>query len=260
MNSLKTSVVIPLYNGSKTILSTLASVINQELPVNEIIVVDDYSTDDGPNKVMSFILKNNALPIDFQLIKLTKNQGVSVARNKGLSVVQHPVVLLCDADDLMHPLKNKISLQFFMNYPKAEAFIHEYSNFFEKDGFIEGEPIFKKHSLFKNLFKNKGQGSSIVIHHVNKQWRFDEGMRYSEDYDLTNRLAASNQLYYTPQILTSLGRTQGSEGGLSGEKWEMRKGELKAILNLTQFTKFGILIIPFLYTYSLLKHLIRLFR
>lgn len=259
MSSLKTSVVIPLYNGSKTILGTLESIFHQELPVDEIIVVDDYSTDDGPKKVMSFILKHHSLPIDLQLIKLTKNQGVSIARNKGLAVAQNPIILLCDADDQMHPSKNKIAHQFFSDYPKAVAFIHQFNTSVDFTS-IDQQTVFKKQALLKNLLKNKGQGSSIVLNQSEKTWRFDEKMRHSEDYDLTNRLATTGQLYYMPLELTQLGRSQGSKGGLSGERWAMRKGELKAIQNLSHYSPFGIILIPFLYIYSLLKHFIRLFR
>lgn len=259
MSSLKTSVVIPLYNGSKTILGTLESILNQELPVNEIIVIDDYSTDDGPKKVMSFILKHHSLPIDLQLIKLTKNQGVSIARNKGLAVAQNPIILLCDADDQMHPSKNKIAQQFFSKYPKAVAFIHQFSTSVDFSS-IDEQAIFKKQRLFNNLFKNKGQGSSIVLNQSKRTWRFDEKMRFSEDYDLANRLASTSQLYYTTLVLTQLGRPQGSKGGLSGNKWEMRKGELKAIQNLSHYSAYWIVLIPILYKYSLLKHFIRLFR
>lgn len=86
------SVVIPLYNKGKYVERALTSVIAQTYQPYEIIVVDDGSTDDGPEKV----LKLN----DPRIILIRQeNIGPGAARNAGLAMAKGKYVSFLDADD-----------------------------------------------------------------------------------------------------------------------------------------------------------------
>lgn len=85
------SVVIPLYNKSESIFRTVKSVVGQSRKPDEIIVVDDGSTDDSAK-----IVENNFPHVT--LIRQT-NAGVSVARNKGTSAADSEYVAFLDGDD-----------------------------------------------------------------------------------------------------------------------------------------------------------------
>lgn len=86
------SVVIPLYNKGPHIASTLDTVLDQTLPAAEIIVVDDGSADDGSTVVQQYINRG------VRLVRQS-NQGVSVARNRGLQLATSEYVAFLDADD-----------------------------------------------------------------------------------------------------------------------------------------------------------------
>jgi glycosyltransferase involved in cell wall biosynthesis len=86
------TVVIPLYNKGKYIERALSSVIAQTCPPLEIIVVDDGSTDDGPEKVIAL---NNPM---ITLIR-QKNKGPGAARNAGLARARGKYIAFLDADD-----------------------------------------------------------------------------------------------------------------------------------------------------------------
>lgn len=90
------SVVIPLYNKGKYIERALSSVLAQTIQPYEIIVIDDGSTDDGPEKVLNF---NNKKII---LIR-QDNIGPGAARNNGLCVAKGKYVAFLDADDEWMP-------------------------------------------------------------------------------------------------------------------------------------------------------------
>src|ERR1700712_5548505 len=91
------SVIIPLYNGARFIAQALESVFAQSLPAMEVIVVDDGSTDDGPNIVSRYASTH-------QLILLHKqNGGQSSARNYGVRHSQGELIALLDQDDRWHP-------------------------------------------------------------------------------------------------------------------------------------------------------------
>ncbi|MGE7752387.1 glycosyltransferase [Lysinibacillus fusiformis] len=93
------SVVIPLYNAEKYIVETLDSLINQTYPIDEILVVDDCSSDCSAKVVKEY---SQQYPI-VRLIQQPYNQGVSAARNQGLLEARNEWVLMMDADDTIHP-------------------------------------------------------------------------------------------------------------------------------------------------------------
>ena len=91
------SVIIPCFNGSKFIVETLESVVAQTLPPLEIIVIDDGSTDDSAAKAESF-----GSPV--RVIR-QRNQGESVARNRGIAEAKGEWIAFLDADDRWEPQK-----------------------------------------------------------------------------------------------------------------------------------------------------------
>jgi glycosyltransferase involved in cell wall biosynthesis len=91
------SVVIPLYNGEDFIEEALRSVIAQTLPADEIIVVDDGSTDHGAEKVKRF-----ATDHQIRLIQ-RPNAGQSAARNIGVDHAHGDLIAFLDQDDIWYP-------------------------------------------------------------------------------------------------------------------------------------------------------------
>ena len=93
------SVVIPLYNKEKSIVSAIESVLNQTYKDWELIIVDDGSTDKSLDVVKDFVSR---LKIeDWRLKILTKpNGGVSSARNMGIMEAKSDYVELLDGDDV----------------------------------------------------------------------------------------------------------------------------------------------------------------
>lgn len=91
------SVVIPAYNAEATIRRAISSVKRQTVPVAEIVVVDDGSTD-GTAKIA-----REALSADRDKVVTQENYGVSVARNVGTRISQGDYVAFLDADDIWLP-------------------------------------------------------------------------------------------------------------------------------------------------------------
>jgi glycosyltransferase involved in cell wall biosynthesis len=89
------SVVIAAYNAAGLLEQTLASVAAQTLAPDEVIVVDDGSTDDTAKRAENFGAR----------VISTPNRGVSAARNTGIASATGDWVALLDADDLWHPEK-----------------------------------------------------------------------------------------------------------------------------------------------------------
>ncbi len=117
MSKTQVSVVIPAYNAARYIRCAIRSILDQTSPADEIIVVDDGSTDGtaeaaraaGPN------VKVAGQP----------NSGPSAARNKGLELAGAPLVAFLDSDDVWLP--KKIELQRKLLDGEASGAVTAYS-------------------------------------------------------------------------------------------------------------------------------------
>lgn len=87
------SIVIPLYNKAHTIENTLRTVLDQTFVNYEVILVNDGSTDDGVMVVQKFLIDSR-----FRLFN-QHNQGVSVARNRGVEESKYEYIAFLDGDD-----------------------------------------------------------------------------------------------------------------------------------------------------------------
>lgn len=90
---MKVSVTIPAYNEGKYLGDCLKSLVKQEVPADEIIVVDNNSTDDTVSVAKQFNVK----------VITEKKQGITPARNAGFNAAQFEIIARCDADTHVNP-------------------------------------------------------------------------------------------------------------------------------------------------------------
>lgn len=248
---MKYSVVIAAYNASSTIAATVNACLAQSLLPCEIIVVDDASTDDTVQ-----ILQQ--LNQDIIVVKLTKNSGVSAARNAGWAAASGHYIAFCDSDDIWHFDKLFWIDTIVKQHLQQQVFLNQFST----DSTIlkrKLETVNTKILPFGQLLlRNKCQGSCIVVNAL-LPIRFDEQMRYSEDYDFALQCAYRQPLLFLDAPLTLLSRPQQSIGGLSAHHWQMRKGELRSYWKAGRLNLLFLPLIPFLIAWSLLKHLVQRF-
>ncbi len=91
------SVIVPAYNVETHIACSLESVIAQDYPNIEIIVVNDASSD-ATEEVARRILEGCRRP--FTIITHKENRGVSASRNTGMDAVKGEFIWFIDADDM----------------------------------------------------------------------------------------------------------------------------------------------------------------
>lgn len=88
------SIIIPCYNSEKFLSRTLQMLLNEKLDNTEIILINDGSTDQTAKIIRDYSCKTNRIKfID------KENEGVSKARNDGLSIAQGKFIYFLDSDD-----------------------------------------------------------------------------------------------------------------------------------------------------------------
>ena len=91
------TIITPLYNAEKYISDTINSVLSQNYTNFEMIIVNDCSTDNSEQIILSFSDPR------IKYFKFDKNQGVATARNYTLDSAKGRYITFLDADDLLEP-------------------------------------------------------------------------------------------------------------------------------------------------------------
>jgi glycosyltransferase involved in cell wall biosynthesis len=117
-----TSVLIPAYNCSRTIRATLDSVLNQSMTPDEVIVLDDGSTDETFSIVESYKPQVSVIR--------QANKGVASTRNALCQRASGDLLAFIDADDIWHTNYLEVQCKLFERHPNAIAFFTGRVNFF----------------------------------------------------------------------------------------------------------------------------------
>ena len=244
------SVIIPVYNGAATICRAIDSVLAQSYTPQEIIVVDDASTDNTVE------LLQNKYAGEIQLIQKLTNQGSSATRNKGMDAATGDYIAFLDADDIWHKDKLMLLNTVLNAQPAITLFYHPFTqeNIMNK-GLPENITVYKL--PFVKLLPGNFITTSCIVLKNNPAFRFEDDMRYMEDFDLCLRIGYKYKLYFVDIPLTQIFRAFTSPGGISANKWAMRKGEMRAYTRLVRLNPLFIVLLPFLLLGSMGKHILK---
>jgi glycosyltransferase involved in cell wall biosynthesis len=191
------SVIIPTYNRSSLVLEAIDSVFRQTFTDFELIVVDDGSTD-GTVEVFN--------PYKGRFVYCRQNnQGVSVARNRGLRLARGQWIAFLDSDDYWLPEKLETQIRFFSHTP--EALICQTEEIWIRNG-RRVNPL-KKHQKFSgDIFAPSLRlclvsPSAVMIKKelFDRVGCFDETLPACEDYDLWLRISSKIPIYLIDQPL-----------------------------------------------------------
>lgn len=198
------SVVIPLYNKEREIGQTLRSVLAQHNPPLEVIVVDDGSTDKGPDVVRRF---------GSPLVRLVTqaNRGVSAARNRGIREAQGDYIALLDGDDRWHPdylteIRRLIAL-----YPDCGAYA---TSFYIQDetGLVQADTPRREGPV--DFFREALEHYVLIPSSTTLRRDltldadgFPEGMKLGEDQYLWTKIARRADVCFSPKPLACYSRT-----------------------------------------------------
>lgn len=110
------SVIIPVHDGAAFLPDAVASVRSQTRPPDEIVVVDDASTD-GSGEIAA------ALGADIRVIRHDDNRTLPGARNTGVEACTGDIVVFLDVDDLWAPDKTERQLAILTQLPDVSIVV-----------------------------------------------------------------------------------------------------------------------------------------
>ena len=229
------SVVIPTLNRCLLLKRAIDSVLNQSVSPNEVIVIDNGSSDETIN-----MISTNYPDIIF----LTEEKiGVSASRNQGIKKSNSEWVAFLDSDDVWEPFKLEKQLSFNNRFKTNFRFIHTNETWIRNGKFLNQ---MKKHEksggdLFKNCLKLCciSPSSSMIKKEVFKDYGFfDEELQVCEDYDMWVRITAKENVgYLTEPLVIKYG---GHSDQLSKKYWGMDRFRIKSLeknINSNWFSK-----------------------
>ena len=132
---LRVSVIVPVFNGARTIEDCLDAILGSSRLADECIVVDDASTD-GTSALVT------ARP-GVTLIRSSARKGPAVARNKGAAHATGDILVFVDADVLLHPDTLARAISVLENDPGLAAVFGSYDDQPAHPSFL---------SQYRNLF------------------------------------------------------------------------------------------------------------
>lgn len=216
------SVVIPTYNYARFVTEAVASVLGQEYPHFEVIVVDDGSTDDTQAQLTPVMGR-------IRYIR-QKNQGLSAARNAGIQAARGEYIALLDSDDAWHPRKLALQARYLADHPETGVLATEHllnlANGWPKVA-DHGTPV-RAYPLDELVMRSWFAPSSVVIRKesFNRVGPFDIGLRSVEDRDMWIRIACH---FPVQQLRVPLCWYRIHDANMSHEAARMEECELKVL-------------------------------
>lgn len=96
------SVVVTTYNGDQYISEQLESILNQERKPNEVIIVDDCSSDTTPEIISEYSSRHSDI---INVFENEENMGIAKNIEKGLNIASGDIIAISDQDDVWHEKK-----------------------------------------------------------------------------------------------------------------------------------------------------------
>lgn len=194
--------VIPAHNSQATLGRALESVRAQTMPVSQLVVVDDASTDSTAEIARGY------QGLNVEVVRMDKNVGAAAARNRGVMAANTELVAFLDADDEWLPTKLAKQAQVIAANDKV-SFVSCGSDLITPEGvntgdIYRGQVVVTGGLAWKALLSDNYITTPSVLvwrAQMQKAGCFNPNLKIAEDQDMWIRLAASGELGYVHESL-----------------------------------------------------------
>ncbi len=222
------SVVIPTYNRAEMLVQAVDSVLAQDYPNFELIIIDDGSSDHTAQ-----LLKNYSQRLCYHY---QSRQGVSAARNRGTRLAKGKYICFLDSDDLWQPKKLSRQAAFMEAHPQFP--LCSTDEIWLRKG-VRVNPC-KQHRKYSGWIFERCLPLCIISPSSAMLRRefliqiggFDRALPVCEDYDLWLRISKDYPIQFIPELLMT--KRGGHAGQLSQEYWGNDRFRVRALEKLLQ--------------------------
>lgn len=187
------SIVTPSFNQAEYLEETIRSVLEQDYPRIEYLVIDGGSTDGSVD-----VIKKYEDRIAFWVSE--RDRGQTDAINKGLERAKGEILAWINSDDTYHPKAVGEAVEFLMNHPNV-AMVYADCNFIDEQGRVIGK-FASRQTDYKKLRRGYVHIPQQTTFFRAAYWRevapLDPSFYFAMDYDLWVRIAARAPIKYLP--------------------------------------------------------------
>ncbi|KAB7889784.1 glycosyltransferase family 2 protein [Poseidonibacter ostreae] len=186
------SIITPSYKSERFISQTIESVLSQTYQNWEMIIVDDVSPDNSNEIIEEYTKKDSRI----KLIKLEKNSGPAVARNRAIEEAKGRYISFLDADDLWKPDKLEKQIKFMRE--KDCALSYSAYETMSEEGKLQNKFINPPLKLsYNDLLKSNYIGCLTAIYDTHKVGKvYMPLIKKRQDYGLWLRILKKTDFAY----------------------------------------------------------------
>ena len=223
------SIIIPTFNRRNLVMKAIDSALLQTYKHIEIIVIDDGSQDGS----LAYLKANYSFDERVNILS-QKHQGVSAARNYGITQSKGDWIAFLDSDDLWS--EDKIRKQIdYLNHHLGYKICYNDEIWIRNS--VRVNPPLKCRKVGGKIFKESVDlcliaASAVMIHKsiFDELGNFDESMPACEDYDLWLRITAKYPILFLDELLTT--RFGGHDDQLSAKYLAMDRFRVYALAKI----------------------------
>lgn len=207
------SIITPSFNQARYIEATIRSVLSQDYPNIEYIIVDGGSTDETVAIIQKYTLESDSLlSVQKQASAIQsrsiawwvseKDKGQTDAINKGFARAKGQILAWLNSDDTYEPGAISAAVKYLQEHPEV-GMVYGDCNYINEDGRVIGKfgSAQTNYRLLRQGYAHIPQQTMFFRADLWKQvGPLDPSFYFAMDYDLWTRLAARTVLQYVPQL------------------------------------------------------------
>lgn len=202
-----------VYNAGQYLDDAVKSILQQDYPHFEFIVIDDGSTDDSCNKLQRYAAQSRQIRLIQQ-----QNSGPAAARNAGIKAAAGKYIAIMDADDISHPTRLSKQVAYLENHEECVA-VGSLLEMIDPEGeliAVETDRPIIHSEILKFMLTGLGgipNPSAMIRADLLKQLGgYNEEYPAAEDLDLWFRLSEHGKLANLPEALHQYRLHESSHG------------------------------------------------